>query len=553
MTALWIRLIFSGRAARLTGAVAGLALTVGLLATLGAFVVSSSETMARRATASVSVDWQIQAANGEDVSALIADVGAATAYTAIQPVEYADTAGFAATTGDTTQTTGPGKVLGVDQRYASGFPGQLRLLLGSPDGVLILAQTAANLHVSPGDTVSIVRIGVPPAQVRLSGVVALPNEDATFQAVGQPRGLAPHAPPDNVLIMPTNLWHHIFDPQRQARPDTIVSQLHVRIAREHLPPDPVAAFIHVQRAANSFEARVAGRATVANNLAAQLDAVRADAIYAKVLFLFLGAPGVLLALLMTLAVADTGAERRFREQGLLRLRGASALLVVRLAWVESMVTGGLGLIAGVALALAFARADWQVSDWHPALPWFGGAALLGLIVAVVAFVVPAWRQATTSTVLRSRLGNARSAGPLWQRLYVDVALLALGIGVFLGSGQNGYQLVLAPEGVPQTAIHYETFVAPLCLWIAAGLLWIRLTRLLLNRGQRGVAAMAAPLGHEVAPLIAARWRGSVTGSQGAWRWFRSPSRLRRPRRFSTKPTARSLASTPNSPMVPMSP
>ncbi|MFP3608435.1 hypothetical protein, partial [Paraburkholderia sp. SIMBA_053] len=70
-----------------------------------------------------------------------------------------------------------------------------------------------------------------------------------------------------------------------------------------------------------------------------------------------------------------------------------------------------------------------MSDWHPALPWFGGAALLGLIVAVVAFVVPAWRQATTSTVLRSRLGNARSAGPLWQRRYVDVALLALGIGV----------------------------------------------------------------------------------------------------------------------------
>src|SRR5258707_982463 len=155
MMALWLRAIFSGRAGRLSGALSGLALTVALLATLGAFVVSSSDSMTRRATAGVAVDWQIQIAQGVDASTVIPAVGAATPYTALQPVEYADTAGFAAATGETMQTTGSGKVLGMDPRYASRFPGQLRMLLGSPDGVLILAQTAANLHVSPGDTVTI--------------------------------------------------------------------------------------------------------------------------------------------------------------------------------------------------------------------------------------------------------------------------------------------------------------------------------------------------------------------------------------------------------------
>ena len=41
-----------------------------------------------------------------------------------------------------------------------------------------------------------------------------------------------------------------------------------------------------------------GSAALANNLAARLDGVRDDALYARVLFLFLGAPGVVLAALI---------------------------------------------------------------------------------------------------------------------------------------------------------------------------------------------------------------------------------------------------------------
>jgi hypothetical protein len=55
--------------------------------------------------------------------------------------------------------------------------------------------------------------------------------------------------------------------------------------------------------ANNIEVRIAGSAALANNLAARLDGVRDDALYAKVLFLFLGAPGVVLAALVTAEVA----------------------------------------------------------------------------------------------------------------------------------------------------------------------------------------------------------------------------------------------------------
>ena len=63
--------------------------------------------------------------------------------------------------GGTVQTTGAGKVLGIEPDYVDRFPGQIRWLLGSRGGVLIAQQTAANLHVTVGDHVVIHRYPAP--------------------------------------------------------------------------------------------------------------------------------------------------------------------------------------------------------------------------------------------------------------------------------------------------------------------------------------------------------------------------------------------------------
>jgi putative ABC transport system permease protein len=503
MIRLWLKGLLLARPGRLAGAVAGLALTVGLLGALGAFVVSSANSMARRAVAAVPVDWQVLIAPGADLASVTKSIDAATPYAALQAVGYADAAGFAATTGDTSQTTGPGKVLGLEPDYRARFPDQITLSVGSWDGVLIAAQTAANLHVSPGDTISIERIGAPPVEVEVAGVVALPNADSMFQAVGVPKGIAPQAPPDNVLIMPTAQWQTTFVPQQAARPDTVRMQVHVRLAHDALPSDPGAAFIQAQRTANNFEARVAGSAAVANNLAARLDGVRADALYAQVLFLFLGVPGVILAILVTLAVAASGAERRRREQALLRTRGASISQVLRLAWAEAAVIGTLAVILGLALASLTAFVLWPFSNLRLAVPWFILAAGIGFAVATAAFLIPAWREATGATVSAARADVRQRPIPLWQRAYVDIVFLIVGGAVFWSVATTGYQIVLAPEGVAQTSVHYEAFLAPVCLWIGAGLLWIRLSRLVLGRGRGVVSAAIAPLAHDLAPIVAA--------------------------------------------------
>jgi putative ABC transport system permease protein len=503
MIRLWLKGVFAGHSARLVGAAVGLALPVALLTSLGTFVVVSSESMARRAVASLPVDWQVLLAIGADPAVVIDAIGNAAHYDSLRQVGYANTDGFAAQTGETSQTTGPGKVLGLEKDYRQVFPGQIQLNLGSWDGVLALNQTAANLHIAPGDTVTIQRVGMGPVDVKIAGVVALPNADSMFQAIGVTKNLAPQAPPDNVLLIPMQQWRAIFSPQSSVRPDTVRTEIHVRYDRSILPPDPSAAFIQAQRTANNFEARVAGSVALADNLAAQLDAVRADALYARVLFLFLGIPGVALALLVTLAVASSGSERRRREQALLRLRGASRQQVLRLAAIEAIAIGGLGVTIGLVLAVVITLGWWQLDDLRLAMPWLIPVGAVGLGFGIAASLVPAWMDATGTPISVARAEVDRQTPPLWQRLYADIAILAVGASVLWTVARSGYEIVLAPEGVAQTSVHYEAFLAPLCLWIGAGLLWLRMSRWILGPGHSLVVALLAPFSAALAPIIAA--------------------------------------------------
>ena len=502
MIGLWLRGTLVGRTGRLMGSIAGLALTVALLASLGTFIASSGQTMARRAIANVPVDWQVLLAPTADASRVMDAIRQAAAPANLRTVGYADTAGLSATTGSTTQTTGAGKVVGIEPDYSARFPDQIHVILGTPDGVLIATQTAANLHVTVGDTLSVQRVGLPPVDVKIAGVATLPNADSMFQAIGVPKGTAPQAPPDNVLVMPMAQWHTLFDPQLGVRPDSVRTQLHVRLNHAALPSDPGAAFVQAQGLANNVEVRVAGSAAIANNLAARLDGVRADALYARVLFLFLGAPGVVLALLVTLAVTASGADRRRREQGLLRIRGASVGTLVRLAAWEAAAMGSAGVLIGLLIAAVTARLSWHVTDTALALPWFALAAVLGFALASAAFVIPAWQEATRSTVAASRSEFGPRRDPLWQRIYLDLVLLAIGAAVFWNVAQTGYHIVLTTEGVAQTSVRYEAFLGPLFLWLGAGLLWIRLAGFALRRGMAGLAG-GVPGAGDMAPLIAA--------------------------------------------------
>ena len=497
----WLRGLVLTRAGRVLGTIAGIAIAVALLADLGAFIQHSATSMTARAILTVPVDWQVELLPGAKIETVAAAIDAASPTTHSETVGYAEVDGFEFTSPTGTQSTGVGKAVGLDASYMTSLPAGFRMLAGDTSGAVLLQQTAANLHAAPGDVVTVHRPGMSDMTVTVSGIVDLKSADTFFQAVGVPAGAAPQAPPDNAVLLPMATWRAVFDPQAATQTQSVRLQVHAVLDHSLLPTDPNDAYRYVTQTGHNFEARVAGSALLANNLAAQLDAARGDALYARVLFLFLGAPGVILAALLTMTIAASGAERRRRDQSLLRLRGASSHTILGFSAAEALSTGLVGVIIGVVAASITAPLFGQAAWDEQRLFWSLFAGLAGLVLAAVAVLLPAWFSARNLSVAAARLTIGAERTPLWQRVYLDLICLALAGIVFWQTAASGYQVVLATEGVSAVSVDYTAFLAPVLFWLGAALLSMRLVRLLLVHGTRPLQALVKALAGGIAPAV----------------------------------------------------
>jgi putative ABC transport system permease protein len=292
-----------------------------------------------------------------------------------------------------------------------------------------------------------------------------------------------------------------------SRPELIHTQVHVRLSHA-LASSPSAAFDDVIARAHNLESRLTGTGLVGDNLGVALDSARQDALYAQILFLFLGLPGAILAGLVTALIASAGADRRRRDAALLRTRGASTRTLVRIALTETLFAGVLGVIVGLGAALLIGRSSFGTGTFGAgtvsAISWAVGAALVGLAIAALAIALPALRDARSLTVAGQRRQIGRTERrPLWSRLGLDFVALAIAGFVYWQASQSGYQLVLAPEGVAQVSVNWYALLAPVLGWIGLGLLAYRIADLFLTRGRRPVTGALRPLAGELSPTVAA--------------------------------------------------
>ena len=93
--------------------------------------------------------------------------------------------------------------------------------------------------------------------------------------------------------------------------------------------------------------------------------------------------------------------------------------------------------------------------------------------------------------------------PWWARYGVDFICIAGAGLVYWQASRNGYNLVLAPEGVPQVSVNWYALLAPVLAWIGAGLLTYRIADLVLVRGRTPLGRVFRPLAGELAPTVAA--------------------------------------------------
>ncbi len=477
----WLAGLLRRRPVELLGGAASIAVAVAFIAALGAFITDSSAGLSSRAAASVPVDWQVQVTPqgrpAEVAAALSKGPAKVPGLRQALPIDMAQVPALESTSATGTRTTGRAFVVALPQGYPAMAPAEIRYLVGARQGVLLQQQTAANLAAGPGSSVMVILPSGGRSVVRVDGVVDLPNADNFFQVVGAPPGAGATAPPDNVLLVPPARFAALTTGA------TVIHQFHAVFDHAGLPHDPAAAAAEQTQRANHFQALVAGGALVGNNLGAALSAAREDALYAQLLILLLGVPGLALAAVVAALVVALRGERRRREVALLRLRGAGPAAVLRLLAVETAMTGGLGVLLGIPLALLAVRLALPAGA-ALSLGWTWGAVGAGVLLAAATQLGPALRTvvrpyADPITAAAAGLPSTRSPWPL--RLGLDLFLLAGAGIVFALTARGGYQVVVVPEGVPVATVNYAALLGPALAWPGLALLVWRISALVLSR------------------------------------------------------------------------
>jgi putative ABC transport system permease protein len=469
----------------LLGMSIAVALAVAFVGALGAFAASSQASLTERATRSVAVDWQVQITPQGTPAAVAAALRRTPGVRTVLPVSYAQIAGLSSTSGGVTRSTGQATVVSVPADYAHRAPGEVRYLVGSRSGILLQQQTAANLGAGPGSVIT-ANTSSGPVQLVVSGVVDLPQSDSFFQVVGAPAGAGATAPPDNVVLVPPDTFMSLV------AGSTVVHQFHVRLDHAHLPGDPAGAADALTSSANHFALSVAGGALVGDNLAASLSGAREDAIYARLLFLLLGLPGLVLAFAVAALLVGLRSDSRKRESALLLLRGADRAVVIGMAAGESLVVGIVGVALGVAAGVVCIH---LILPGTPvSVPWLVAAGLIGLGLAAVAQGVPAVRSVTRfapESIAQATTRVASSRPPWFLRMGLDVVLLVGAVVVTVLNARSGYHVVVVPEGVPVTAVNYGALLGPALAWPALVLLTWRATAWV-ARHRTGAHGIQAP-------------------------------------------------------------
>jgi putative ABC transport system permease protein len=202
----------------------------------------------------------------------------------------------------------------------------------------------------------------------------------------------------------------------------------------------------------------------------------------------LAAPVLAMVLYDIVLNARQSLDRQRGEIAVLHSRGASPRQIAALYAIEAALLGAAALLIGLALAWFMAKMIGSSSGFlsfvgRKSIPvgrtatswWFGIAAT---VLALVATTAPIRAYAGASIVQHTQQRARADRPPVWQRLYLDVALLAAAAAgwYLLDSGQIGS--VSGSDGMAD--IQPGIFVIPALFIFAAGLFSLRLFPLLLR-------------------------------------------------------------------------
>jgi ABC-type lipoprotein release transport system permease subunit len=232
-----------------------------------------------------------------------------------------------------------------------------------------------------------------------------------------------------------------------------------------------------------------------DDFAAQAAAVRSP-------LYFLLATVVLISLYYLVMVSALSLDRGRREFAVMRSRGASGGQLFRLQLLEATLVSGIALISGPFLARIFVTAlaasgplaDLSGYGWTLALSqaaWL--AAIVAALASVSSLLLPLPASLKRSIVTHHQTMSRPNIPPWWQRFYLDVFVLVVGL-ILLWRLQLYGSIIGGAAEMPR--VDFLLLLAPLSLLIGAAALLLRVFPVLLQAGAQLASrgrGLSAPL------------------------------------------------------------
>lgn len=501
----------------------GLALAVGLFAGILFFVDASTRQMTTTAITPVKIDMVAHATTPNitlfTTAATVAQQHGIRVAEAITAADFASAASVSTTH---VQPSSAGRMFALSPSYFRTF-NILQMTNGTfrSDGAVISESMAISLKLKVGDTLRVTLNGInQPVTLPISGMVNAASADALFAASAESENVTF----SNLIFVDAGWFQTHLQMQLAAlaaNPSTVLPtgsiildpQIHIQIDRAQLPNDPTQAALYTESLRRQAERAFPGQIKATNNLYTALTNVKGDVLTAKILFIFLGLPGVALAAYLSKFAAELFAEAQRRELSLLRMRGATTRQITTIVALVSLFLsiGGSIIGLGVGLPLLVASAQSQgTNTFNPFTPQFDWgllrtsasiAFLAGLVLTFLAAFLPIVSTQRREITQERRVVRRNEAVPFWKRAYLDLLCLGMALVILVVLQFNGGFKPSGNEGA-SLSLSFYVFLAPLFAWTGLLLLLLRLI-------EYGLAKAHVPLS-----IISRRLFGDVGEAAG---------------------------------------
>ena len=245
------------------------------------------------------------------------------------------------------------------------------------------------------------------------------------------------------------------------------------------------------------------------NFASQSTAVRAP-------LYFLSAEVVLLILYYVIMVAALAVRQVEREFAILQSRGAAGTQIFRIQAGEALLISAVAFFSGPLLGMLLVRAlviagplaDVSEPGWTLTLPqsaWLTSS--VGVLAALAGLLIPVGPAIKRSIVTYQQTSIRDTRAPFWQRYYLDVFALALGLVLLLRLQFYGG---IVGGGTTRPQVDWLLLLSPIALLVGSGTILLRIFPLILR----------------LASALTSRGRG-LPAALAMWQAARNPAHVAR--------------------------